>query len=909
MNKLLLFGLLCAMAVSASCADGGPVVAIRFDDNHAPEEWRGVAGLFDELGEKCSFAVVSGTLTPEQGRCLKELSDRGFEIMDHTSSHGMYCVQYARMEDFSKVDTNLPFVVETHLPSRTIRCMADVDLNHELNLFLWASVSNSVLLCDDEGILPKLSWTKKVWIRSRKALFGVVMEGGRRELRDFHGRKVENFNEPPCEMILVHQAAIQPCQELLRMQASATRTNFDHFGIPRPKTWIQPGGWEAFVDARRLRDVYGVEFGYTGADCVMPFSTCWSSTDQPVPDEWWRWMQRPTFTFFDNGDVSEELWACVETAKRIRRPLPIISHISVAKVGGMENWLKLTRGFLRRLKSEGVPIITWAEMTDRFYGPLKVNPVQEGRLTPPASPAPRINTPGVLGAGVGREIVWRVPVSGEAPVCISVDGLEDLPGKRLTFNPQTRVLRGTVDAAGRYPLVICASNRHGRTEKEMALQVGGGIALTPPMGWNSWNCHFGMVNDGDLRRAADKLVETGLADLGYQYVNVDAWWQINNNRQAAKHPEMHGVARDEKGRILPNSKFPDMEALTAYIHSKGLKCGIYSSPGPFSCGGCETSWRHEYRDAARFAEWGFDYLKYDWCSYANVVKNDRESKEMFALPYRVMGQALAKQRRDIVFAMCEYGMGEPWCWAQSTGAQLWRTTGDVHDEWRLVAKAIDVQRRAWPYSKPGAWNDPDMLVLKGDHTKCRLTPNEQYTHISMWALFAAPMLIGCNLAEADDFTLGLLSNPEIVEIDQDELGAAAAPIQCHPFFEVWARPLKNGDIALGVFNPSGVQDVTAKVLFWRDLGLTGTWRFRDVWRQRDLGDFKELIEVELPAHMTQVYRIRPGKDGRMLAHLSDIRNLSWQRVFERKRPIIMNEMNANSPPPGGDVPKGFKFSP
>ena len=909
MNKLLLFGLVCAMAVSVSCADGGTAVAIRFDDNHAPETWRHVADVFEEQGLRCSFAVCSGSLTPEQGRCLRDLSEKGFEIMDHASSHGMYCVQYARMEDFSKVDTNLPFVVETHLPSRTIRCMADVDLNHELNLFLWASVSNSVLLCDDEGILPKLSWTKKVWIRSRKALFGVVMEGGRRELRDFHGRKVENFNEPPCEMILVHQAAIQPCPELLRMQAAATCANFDHFGIPRPKTWIQPGGWEAFVDARRLRDVYGVEFGYTGADCVMPFETCWSSTDQPVPDEWRRWMQRPSFTFFDNGDVTKALEDSVEMAKRIRRPLPLISHISVAKAGGMENWLKLVRGFLQKLQGESVPVVTWAEMTDRFYGPFKATPVQQGRLTPPISTSPRVNAPGVFGAGVGREIVWRVPVSGEGPVDISVAGLDELPGRRLKFDPVAHVLRGYVDAPGRYRLAVCASNRHGRAERQMTLKVGEGIALTPPMGWNSWNCHFGMVNDADLRRAADKLVETGLADLGYQYVNVDAWWQINNNPQAAKHPEMHGIARDGNGRILPNAKFPDMEALTGYIHAKGLKCGIYSSPGPFSCGGCETSWRHEYRDAARFAEWGFDYLKYDWCSYANVVKNDRQSKDMYALPYRVMGQALARQSRDIVFAMCEYGMDEPWYWASSTGAQLWRTTGDVHDEWRLVAKAIDVQRRAWPYSKPGAWNDPDMLVLKGDHTKCRLTPNEQYTHIAMWSLFAAPLLIGCNLAEADDFTLGLLSNPEIVEIDQDPLGAAAAPVSVNPFFEVWARPLADGDIALGVFNPSGTQDVRAKIVFCRDLGLVGSWSFRDVWRRRDMGDFRDFFEVELPAHMTYVYRIRPSGDGRLLGHLSDIRNLAWQRTFELKRPIIMHELNANSPKPGGGQPRGFKFSP
>ena len=900
-----------AVSILASICGAAPAVAIRFDDNHDVQKWRAVADLFEKHGVRCSFAVCSGSLDPEQAECLKELSGRGFELMDHTTAHAIYKVRFQRAEDFAAA-TNLPFVASFSIPGKVVFCSPEIDLGHEKNLHFAGSVSNSVLLCGDADIKSRLNWTRQVWIPQKKALYGIALEGGVRVLRDFWGRTVSPFSIPESKMVLVDQVAIQPSLDLLRLQARATRANLDHFGLPRPKTWIQPGGWEPYVDSRRLRDVYGAEFGYTGADCVMPKELYWASTDDVPPDEWRRWMQRPSFAFFDNDGDFDTVWGCVEKARKVRRPLPIISHISLGRNGGANawrRWLEQTGRYLERLKSEKIPVVTWAEMTDRFYGPFKPAPVQLGRLTPRPPPQPRINAPDCYGARPGREIVWRVPVSGERPLQISLSGLEKLPGKRLSFDSNTQVLRGTVAAAGDFELIVRASNRHGRAEKKLVLKIGDTLALTPPLGWNSWNCHYGMVNDGNLRAAADKLVELGLADLGYQYVNMDAWWQINNNPQAAKCPEMHGEARDKNGRIMANAKFPDMKALTQYIHAKGLKCGIYSSPGPFSCGGCETSWRHEYRDAERFAEWGFDYLKYDWCSYANVVKNETHDKSVFALPYRLMGQALAKQKRDIVFAMCEYGMDEPWFWGASTGAQLWRTTGDVCDRWDRIESVLRVHRGIWHCSRPGAWNDPDMLVLKADHTKCGLTPNEQYTHISMWSLFAAPMLIGCKLPEIDDFTLGLLGNPEILEIDQDALGAAAAPITVTPFVEIWARPLSNGDIAFGIFNPSATQDISAKLSLWRDLGLQGAWSFRDVWRRKELGIATERLELDIPAHMTCVFRATPREGGRIREYLTDIRNLSWQRKLELKRPLFMDEKGANSPAPGGRQPDGFKFSP
>jgi len=526
---------------------------------------------------------------------------------------------------------------------------------------------------------------------------------------------------------------------------------------------------------------------------------------------------------------------------------------------------------------------------------------QLGRLTPPLPKAPRINTPAVLAVRPGHEIVYRLPVTGESPE-VEVEGL----GQGLALKGQ--VLRGRIAKAGDCPIRIRAKNAFGRDEKTMVVRVGEALALTPPMGWNSWNCFYGMVSDRNLRDAADRLVATGLADLGYQYVNMDAWWQINNNKQAKDHPEMHGKARDEQGRILSNAKFPDMKALTAYIHAKGLKCGIYSSPGPFSCGGCECSWKHEYQDAARFAEWGFDYLKYDWCSYANVVKGETATSETFALPYRLMAQALRLQDRDIVFAMSEYGMGSPWCWAKTTGAHLWRTTGDVNDSWERIATVMSVHRNIWMYNAPGAWNDPDMLVVKAEHGTCGLTPNEQHTHLAFWCLQAAPLLIGCDLTKIDDFTFGLIGNAELVAIDQDALGAAAACVSSNDVHEVWARPLADGDIAFGVFNPNEY-DVKASVDLPRDLGMEGPWNVRDVWRQRDLGTVADKLSLDLPARMTYVYRARPAGGGRLTPTLTDMRNLSWQRVVERKRPLVPNDPAANSGPPGTVQPKGFKFSP
>ena len=294
------------------------------------------------------------------------------------------------------------------------------------------------------------------------------------------------------------------------------------------------------------------------------------------------------------------------------------------------------------------------------------------------------------------------------------------------------------------------------------------------MGWNSWNCFASAVTEKNVRDAADAFVKAGLRDHGWTYINIDDFWMPKNED---KDPTLHGPDRDPSGKINPNPRFPDMKALTDYIHSLGLKAGLYSSPGPKTCGGCVASYKHEREDAERFAEWGFDYLKYDWCSYGDVEKGT--GRAYYKKPYDLMGRMLRAQNRDIVFSLCQYGMDNVWEWGNEVDGNCWRTTGDITDSWGSMAGIGFAQAGHELYAKPGRWNDPDMLVvgwvgwgpaLHPTH----LTPNEQYTHISLWSLLSSPLLIGCDLTRLDEFTLNLLTNDEVLEVNQDPLGHPGA---------------------------------------------------------------------------------------------------------------------------------------
>jgi len=361
-------------AYGVHAAASTAAVAFRFDDNHTPDDWRAVAEAFKAENVRCSFAVVSGGLSDEQGACLKALSDDGFEIMDHTAAHAVYVAQWLKETDYvaacAGMDRNAAWFGSANASARKVRFEPEIDLGHAKNVRFTGHVTDGALFCDDTTVAAQLTFSKKIWIPSKAALFGVVSTAadGGRKLREFYGETDQTFDLADEEMVLVDQIAIQPAPDVLRIQARATRANFAAFGLPAPKTWIQPGGWEAFVDANRVKAVYGGEFGYTGADCVMPKERCWYATDDDTPAELVPWMQRPSFFYFDEGATYEEVIAQIQKAQALGKPLVFISHMSWGKAGGREKWIDLTRRVLQWMKEADVPALTEATLTQTFYG-------------------------------------------------------------------------------------------------------------------------------------------------------------------------------------------------------------------------------------------------------------------------------------------------------------------------------------------------------------------------------------------------------------------------------------------------------------------------------------------------------------------------------------------------------------
>ena len=518
----------------------------------------------------------------------------------------------------------------------------------------------------------------------------------------------------------------------------------------------------------------------------------------------------------------------------------------------------------------------WYE--DGKYPPADVrgHSRQLGILTPKPGPEPRINGARVYGVRPGRPVLWRLPVTGERPMRLAAKNLPD----GLSFDPATQILSGAIGRVGEYPIAFTAENDRGLAESVLTVKVGDTISLTPAMGWNSWNCFGSSVTAEKVKAAADAMVSSGLADHGWSYVNVDDYWQ---NRPGSSDPTLQGPERDEEGRIVSNKRFPDMKGLADYIHAKGLKAGLYSSPGPFTCGGCVGSYGHEREDAKSYADWGFDFLKHDWCSYGKKAFGKYHWRWMH--PYWVMGTALKAQKRDIVFSLCEYGCENVSAWGNLVHGQSWRTTGDVVDTWPSISGAIEKQKRLFVYSKPGSWNDPDMLcvgkMVWNGFKGSRLAPNEQYTHISLWALLASPLMIGCDMTQLDDFTFSLLSNDEVIAIDQDPLGAGAGVVAEGADWEIWARPLVDGSIAAGLYNKS-LEEQTI-VLDMESLGIECKWTVRDVWAQADEGVFLGKYERSVPGHATHLVRLSPRKCGKLREGMNDIRDNAWQILIEKDR--------------------------
>ena len=348
------------------------------------------------------------------------------------------------------------------------------------------------------------------------------------------------------------------------------------------------------------------------------------------------------------------------------------------------------------------------------------------------------------------------------------------------------------------------------------------VARTPPMGWNSWNHFACKVSDPVVRAAADSIASNGMKAAGYVYVNIDDCWQGQ---------------RDSSGVIHPNAKFPDMKALGDYIHSKGLKFGIYSSPGPKTCAKYEGSYKHEADDAKRYAAWGVDYLKYDWCSAAQVYK-----PEQMPEVYKKMHDALVSTGRPIVFSLCQYGLRSVWEWGASVGGNSWRTTDDIEDRYTSMLSIAHIQYGLDRYAGPGHWNDPDMLEVGNG----KMNHNEYLTHMSMWAMLAAPLLAGNDLAHMSKDTLAILTNPEVIAIDQDPKGAQGRRVWQLGPHEVWARPLADGSTAVLLINQGeDAERVTAR---FADAGLSGTKAVRDLWAHKDLGESTGSFSAEVPSH-------------------------------------------------------------
>ena len=379
-----------------------------------------------------------------------------------------------------------------------------------------------------------------------------------------------------------------------------------------------------------------------------------------------------------------------------------------------------------------------------------------------------------------------------------------------------------------------------------ALAAGQQVAATPPMGWNSWNFFAEKVTDKDIRAAADQLVSTGMKDAGYIYVNIDDTWEAE---------------RDANGVLRTNSKFPDMKALADYVHSKGLKIGIYSGPGPKTCGGYTASLGHEEQDAKMYAAWGVDYLKYDLCSFNEAVMqkqapNDKaEQMRLMVAAYDKMSKALQATGRPIVFSLCQYGWDSPWEWAPALGGNSWRTTDDINAHWDRIYAILSQQEGLLAYAGPGHWNDPDMLEVGNGE----LTLAENRSHFSMWAMLASPLLAGNDLPNMKPEVKSILTNRDVIAIDQDPLGKQASRVYSDGEVEVWARHLDGGAIAVAVLNAGSDRYSTHPFhLSLTKLGLNGTQQAKDLWTGKDM-ELTNNMPVELASHDILLVRVATPK--------------------------------------------------
>jgi len=478
-------------------------------------------------------------------------------------------------------------------------------------------------------------------------------------------------------------------------------------------------------------------------------------------------------------------------------------------------------------------------------------------LTPEPTPSPRINSARVFGATPGNPFLYTIAATGNRPIQFSA---ENLPNG-LSIDGKTGIISGKVIQRGTYHTTIKAKNEFGEAAKELKIKIGDTIALTPPIGWNGWNSWARNIDREKVIASAKAMVNMGLSDHGWTYINIDDAWQ--------------GQRGGKYNAIQPNEKFPDFKGMIDYIHSLGLKAGIYSTPWISSyagyCGGSSNfengtftdsirqnkrafryigKYRFETNDALQMADWGIDYLKYDW--RLEVPSAER------------MSVALKNSGRDILYSLSNsapFTNAADWSRISNT----WRTGPDIRDSWTsLYISAFTIDKWA-PFAGPGQWNDPDMLILGNvttgqDLHPTRLTPDEQYSHVSLFSLLAAPLLIGCPIEQLDDFTLNLLTNDEVIEVNQDPLGKPGRLVAVENGVQIWIKPLEDGSFAVGLFNVDEFGKTPQSYFRWGDekarsftfdfnkSGLNGKWKLRDVWRQKDFGEFENSFQTEISHH-------------------------------------------------------------
>ena len=493
-------------------------------------------------------------------------------------------------------------------------------------------------------------------------------------------------------------------------------------------------------------------------------------------------------------------------------------------------------------------------------------------LTPPPSPAPRINSAKVYGARPGSPFLFRVAASGDKPLTFEAGGLP----AGLIINATNGCITGVAPTSGEYAVRLTVKNHRGRAGGKLRLVLGDTICLTPPLGWNSWYCWSESVSQEHICAMADAFIYSGLAEHGWTYVNIDDCWQ---GQRSGKNHAMQG-----------NERFPDLHKMCDYVHGLGLKVGIYSTPwigsyAGFPGGSCANRdgdyladalpsgqrlqpaqlfgrypgtikkglnhvgpyWFCD-ADAKQWGEWGIDYVKYDW------HPNDLPTTKRLAAGLHSAG-------RDIVLSLSNEA---PFDHVKelSSLVNLWRTTGDIHESWESINRIGFSQDNWQPFSRPGHWNDPDMLQVgmignanAANHAAHRtsLTPDEQYAQVSLWCLLSAPLLLSCDLSQLEAFTFNLLANDEVIEVDQDPKGEAAQRLQGDA--EVWAKHLEDGTLAVGLFNRADIEKVVS--LNGSALRLSGKFHVRDLWRQRDLGQFKDKFSSSVRPHGVVLLRVSP----------------------------------------------------